>query len=694
MPPAWSLPSHLKAIAEHLDAVTRGDCDRLAIFMPPRHGKTETLSVRYPVYRLQRDPAMNCLITGYNERFARRLGRKARNVAQGRVPIAPDKAAADEWHTTADGLLMTRGVGSPPTGVGFGLIVIDDPIRRREDAESEVYREKVWDWYTDDLYTRLEPGGAIILVMCLTGETPVLMADSTEKALRDIRVGDKVATYENGRLSTSVVLNWKNQGKDHTYAIGMESGIIVKGNERHPFLVERDGYTEWVKIRDLKAGDKILRARNIGENGEGLSALKRTAKNPQSARGSAVPITIDTYGQAGIEPLRSIRIPNGQGALKTDTTSQFPNTNPCLPHRVEDAQYAESCPDQTSRRIGETNSPLITTTLQEKSEGFCATSATGQSGTEKQSIDYYSLLSTFEIIPDRIVSVAASGYEDVFDIQIERTENFIANGLVSHNTLWHEDDLGARAIASEPGRWTVLKLPALAEENDTLGRVQGAALWPERFNVEQLHRIRDVMSQNEGLRSWEALYQQNPTPREGVFFKVSKLEIVDAVPAGMRSCRAWDMGASEAGDFSAGVKVSGPDATGVWYVEHVNRGRWSTDERNRQVRQTAELDGRDVRIHVPQDPGAAGKDAAIYATRQLAGFSVKTEPVSGSKEIRADPFSSQVNAGNVRLVRGEWNRAFIEELRSFPGGKFDDQVDAVSDAFTELSSGKRMIKSH
>jgi predicted phage terminase large subunit-like protein len=70
----------------------------------------------------------------------------------------------------------------------------------------------------------------------------------------------------------------------------------------------------------------------------------------------------------------------------------------------------------------------------------------------------------------------------------------------------------------------------------------------------------------------------------------------------------------------------------------------------------------------------------------LAGYSVSTDPVSGSKEIRASPFSSQVNAGNVKMLRGDWNQAFIEELRQFPAGKHDDQVDAASDAFTSLAS--------
>lgn len=163
---------------------------------------------------------------------------------------------------------------------------------------------------------------------------------------------------------------------------------------------------------------------------------------------------------------------------------------------------------------------------------------------------------------------------------------------------------------------------------------------------------------------------------------------MDAAPAGLPAVRAWDLGATEGdGDPTAGVKMEGPDSEGIFYISDVARGQWGTDTRNKMIRQTAELDGKGVRIHGPQDPAAAGKDAAIYFVRLLSGFTVRTEPVSGNKVLRADPFSSQVNAGNVRLVRGAWNKAFIEELRVFPGGKNDDQVDGASDAFTELQSG-------
>src|SRR5690606_27623473 len=152
LPTGWTVPDHIRVINEHLEAVERGEIDRLAIHMAPRHGKSETVTIRFPLRWIIRRPQDNVLVTGYNERCARKFSRRIRNMAGERGLVAADKSVTDEWETTRGGIVMARGVGNPPTGTGFNLIVIDDPIRKREDAESEAYRDKTWDWYTDDLY--------------------------------------------------------------------------------------------------------------------------------------------------------------------------------------------------------------------------------------------------------------------------------------------------------------------------------------------------------------------------------------------------------------------------------------------------------------------------------------------------------------------------------------------------------------
>lgn len=257
-------------------------------------------------------------------------------------------------------------------------------------------------------------------------------------------------------------------------------------------------------------------------------------------------------------------------------------------------------------------------------------------------------------------------------------------------TRWHEADLIGRlkeqeaALPAHERTWTFVNLPALALEDDPLGRAPGEALWPEAKPEAFLHALRREMGDYE----FEAVFQGNPTPREGSTFKVSALQYVDAadVPVMTATCRAWDLAATEgAGDYTAGVLVGrAPD--GVFYVLDVVRGQWDSAKRNARMTETAQQDGPGVRVRLPQDPGQAGKDQAQALVRMLAGFPVAAKPVSGDKATRADPFAAQVNAGNVRLVRGAWNAAFVEELRAFPAGKHDDQVDAASDAFNEIAT--------
>lgn len=175
-------------------------------------------------------------------------------------------------------------------------------------------------------------------------------------------------------------------------------------------------------------------------------------------------------------------------------------------------------------------------------------------------------------------------------------------------------------------------------------------------------------------------------PTAGKVFNRAWLQsrIVDSAPTEANRLRYWDKAGTEgAGDYSAGVRIA--HAAGVWYVEHVVRGRWSSHKRNEIMRVVAESDGVEVPIVVEQEPGSGGKESAEISVRSLAGFAVRAEPVTGDKVTRAGPLAAQAEAGNVRLVRGPWNEDFLAELHNFPEGGHDDQVDAASGAFTKLA---------
>jgi predicted phage terminase large subunit-like protein len=250
-------------------------------------------------------------------------------------------------------------------------------------------------------------------------------------------------------------------------------------------------------------------------------------------------------------------------------------------------------------------------------------------------------------------------------------------------TRWHVDDLGGRLLAGDDG-WTLLRLPALAEENDPLGRRPGEALWPGWEDRDALLRKQAAV----GPRVWQALYQQAPVASGGALFQVCRIDVVDAVPSGLAAVRAWDLAATADGDgrdpdWTVGVKLA-RDAAGRLFVLDVTRLRGGPHDVAQTILATAHRDGRAVPVGLPQDPGQAGKQQVAWLTGLLAGHRVIASPETGSKILRAGPLASQADAGNLVLLRAGWTAALIEELRDFPNGRKDDQVDALARAFAML----------
>lgn len=179
----------------------------------------------------------------------------------------------------------------------------------------------------------------------------------------------------------------------------------------------------------------------------------------------------------------------------------------------------------------------------------------------------------------------------------------------------------------------------------------------------------------------------------GDYFRASYFSVVDAPPATFKSViRYWDRAATEPSsenpdpDWTVGLKLGLTEAN-VAFVLDVQRFQATSFSVEERMRAIASQDGKSVRIGVEQDPGQAGKSEANYLVRALAGYDVRVYPATKDKETRAKPVSSQAEAGNVKIVRGKWNDAFLRELENFPKGEHDDQVDALSGAYNALTGG-------
>lgn len=289
----------------------------------------------------------------------------------------------------------------------------------------------------------------------------------------------------------------------------------------------------------------------------------------------------------------------------------------------------------------------------------------------------------------------------MFDLQIDRTENFIANGLVSHNTRWHHDDLAGRVIADDPTGVRVLNIPAQADhspergETDPLGREPGEYMVTTRGMTAAQWEVRKKRS---GPRTWNALYQGRPTAKTGGIFPNAwpryEAPLWEARPDGTRVVpsvgrddveliQSWDLAFKDStgSDFVVGQVWlrNGPDA----YLLDMIRARMSF---------TATLDAvRSLSARWPQalaklvEDKANGPAVINTLRRELPGL-VPVDP-EGSKVARANSVSYLAHAANVHLPTAELLpnvEELVEEARGFPAGKHDDAVDAMTQALNQL----------
>lgn len=253
-------------------------------------------------------------------------------------------------------------------------------------------------------------------------------------------------------------------------------------------------------------------------------------------------------------------------------------------------------------------------------------------------------------------------YENDFYTRMEEFGKEKA-AIIHITTRWHKGDPAGRMIdsmAEDPNaeKWEVVKLPALAEREDPLGRPLGEALWSEKHSRERLEGMR-------ASSSWmfSSLFQQNPRPEEGTV-KREWFEIVNNCPSSLTKVRYWDTAATKPSnqrgdpDWTAGCLLGEKD--GVVWIKDFRHFRETPLETERIMRATAGEDTPMVDIYVQLEPGSLSKFAAGHFSRSVFvgyPFHVDEVPRIGKFE-RAKPFFSAAENGNVKLVRGSWNRAF------------------------------------
>lgn len=257
-------------------------------------------------------------------------------------------------------------------------------------------------------------------------------------------------------------------------------------------------------------------------------------------------------------------------------------------------------------------------------------------------------------------------------------------GLLMIMTRWHMDDPLGRWIEHFP-QTRVLRYRAVATTNERY-RKKGEALFPEMKPLEFLEQRKKVLT-NAG---WQSIYQQSPIAAGGDMFPTERFKVVSSIDRSevRKSIRYVDKASSDmSGDYTAAVLMHDM-RDGTTVIEDVVRGQWPVNEREARIMQAAQADKavcKRYAIWFEQEPGSGGKESAEASVRRFKQFGAFADKVTGAKEVRAEPYAAQVQAGQVSLVAGKWNREFIDEHEQFPVGTHDDQVDAASGAFNKLA---------
>lgn len=745
----WLPAQHLLYLNRALvESLTDDEQSFLNIQASVRHGKSELITVWTVVWALGIFPGRRILIVCATADLAERFSRRARDLFTEWGPILfgkqvkADVRAVDEWETSDDGAVRAVGVGGMVTGMGFDCL----------------------------------PEGTLIG----TPNGPIQI----ETLARD---GGTVYGYdhEEQRIVERPIIAAKETVRADLVELRFTSGRTIRCTTDHRIFVEGRGY---VRAGLVEAGAQVPALRGVGlprvRDGVHAARLRLRETDTQDGDRACVLSGVSSSGVTGALPmrevwnsyregrpsiLRSMSAGTGGGAQGGANAAvrrvrhsipSVEHTEPVLLAGMRE-RGARSSDDGSGERplqgwdellqsvqVGAPDDPRAGWGMHRVWDHRPAGHPSHRRESTEQRPDesgHVVRLASHDApqVEYDTVSVVRHIRGDshrVYDLTVDGTHNFFADGLLTHNCIiiddplkdqrearsdvvknnlvewysstlrtrlqpkgtliftmarWTEDDLSATVVeaAAKLGSgdpWRIIKMPALAEcpkdedpevWHDFLGRAEGDALWPEMWPTDALIRIRDSLPD---VSTWQALYQQNPRAKSGDLFVTEKWVRIETEPLNIvQKVRGWDLaGSSNKGDWTVGVLL-GRTTSRRTVVLDVRRHRFSPSAVEELVSQTAIDDGFETKIRMELPKGDAHVTDLHYS-KLLVGYDYKGTPVVGNKEARAELYASNQNRGLVDVLDRYWTDLYLSEHAGFPRGKHDDQIDASSVAFNAL----------
>jgi len=292
---------------------------------------------------------------------------------------------------------------------------------------------------------------------------------------------------------------------------------------------------------------------------------------------------------------------------------------------------------------------------------------------------------------DDVIKNKEEAYSEIMSRKLKEWFTTVAytrlmkNGaIVLIMTRWHENDLAGWILREHKhDNWEVVNLPAIAEENDILGRKEGEALWPEFFDIKALENIKQTLYQVSKY-DWSALYQQRPMPCEGGIFKINALQYYDTMPKEGFTVQSWDTAYKLSDTSSYTVCQTWRVSNNGYYLLNQLRQRLEYPELRASVKtQYQEYNPNVVLV----EDKASGQSVVQELRRDTRIPIIPIKPGAKDKEVRAQLIAPLIDAGKVYLPKtAKYLDVFLQEISNFPASAHDDQVDAMSQALTYLKN--------
>lgn len=671
---------HIQAVCEHLEAVSRGEIQNLLVNMPPGTLKSTIIAVMWPAWQWATDPSLSWIFASYAHALSKRDSVACRQLIESewyRSRWGPGFALAEDqnekmlYGTDKGGFRLATSLGSGVTGHHAARLILDDPLDARN-AHSETERQSANDWIDQSWYNRdLGPGVTRRVVV-----------------MQRLHMDDPTAHLLSQGNWVHLSLPMEYEPRTWVSPIGWSDPRKTAGEPLWPAMFPSESLAEYKAkgdaywctpgetpilmhdwnsrcISEVQAGDSVVGFEQ--REGEKLS-LKKSVVLQVSSR---------------IAHVVELQMESGRTVLCTPEHRWFTGRTP----------RDESHPVYAKPKIG-------------RALQFLCPPTDSVSKEEEMDWRYLAGLVDGEGHVTGVLTLC-QGLGRNLPVAMAMLEVLDRLGLkyvtrTRHISPKHQPriDIVVHEAASVYRRLIRVGKAAKSQQMlnhlmTTVGRL--SRQWDKVRNIRYVRedKVYALTTTTGNYVAWGYLssnsgqYQQRPFPKGGGYFQVAKLRpnIIRTRPINTLSCRAWDFAATtrETSKRSAGVRMS-KDHLGKIYVEHIALGKWATDERNAKMRAHADADGEKVLFE--QEGGSAGVDQALAVARLLEGHAVEGIHPSGDKLVRADPYASQVNAGNVWLVDdGTWDvEAYIAELEACPNGSYWDQIDASSMAYSWLAA--------